>query len=597
MPGVSKEQINRAKEVDILDYLLAHETDNIRKTGNSHRLIDHDSLEISNGLWHWHSRGIGGRNAVDYLMKVRGLGFVAAVERLAGSDIRGDPVKAARKTSRTTTAKPRQPFRLPPRNGDNIRVTAYLEGRGIGRHVIEAAIRQGSLYESAGWHNCVFVGFDGGGGARYATLRGTYGDFKCDIPGSDKRFGFVLPPPGTDSDGVAVFESPIDALSHRILYPQFEGWRLSLGGTSTAALTCFMERHGNVKKCLICTDNDMAGDRVADKIAQTGGLTTVRHLPPVGKDFGEALATARGGKRPVAATMDAAKLRADGHNERTRGTRTGNPPDRGAARQTKGGNTMQNDHENNIPQEQPGNTGADHKNMEIWLRLGVTLDVPEPWGLKILDGDKQALLDVLTAPGGTNGEWHIDGETYIPEDVIDDLRPDEGVHGEISFDLPKTPMTGFMQAGKEPHRAQAGMTGELRATLEKAAAYIIETCARETTSGNYVIDPDDIPAAVILPDLYKEHLGGIVEIMREHGAVAGAETGGDGSIDVTLYLDHCPNFEPDADEEADHPPHGAAKDETDAKPTLAERLEAGRRKAARQGRPDEPANKAKEETR
>jgi len=64
------------------------------------------------------------------------------------------------------------------------------------------------IYESAKWHNCVFVGRDDSGKARYASLRGTTGDYKCDVESSDKRFGFVLPPIAGESDTVIAFESP-----------------------------------------------------------------------------------------------------------------------------------------------------------------------------------------------------------------------------------------------------------------------------------------------------------------------------------------------------------------------------------------------------
>jgi predicted Abi (CAAX) family protease len=76
MSGVSKEQIARAKEVGIEDYILSHEPNNIKKIGNALYLRDHDSLEISNNLWNWHSQGIGGKNVIDYLIKVRGYDFV-----------------------------------------------------------------------------------------------------------------------------------------------------------------------------------------------------------------------------------------------------------------------------------------------------------------------------------------------------------------------------------------------------------------------------------------------------------------------------------------------------------------------------------------
>ena len=30
---------------------------------------EHDSLKMSNGKWFWWSRGVGGKNAIDFLMK------------------------------------------------------------------------------------------------------------------------------------------------------------------------------------------------------------------------------------------------------------------------------------------------------------------------------------------------------------------------------------------------------------------------------------------------------------------------------------------------------------------------------------------------
>ena len=123
MPGgVSREQIDRAKQVKILDYILTHESGNVRQVGSAHYLKDHDSLEVSNGLWNWHSQGVGGRNVVDYLIKVRGFGFVDAVRHLTG-DI--SPYKCA--APRAAQAKVRIPFKLPKHNADNERVITYLQ--------------------------------------------------------------------------------------------------------------------------------------------------------------------------------------------------------------------------------------------------------------------------------------------------------------------------------------------------------------------------------------------------------------------------------------------------------------------------------------
>jgi hypothetical protein len=284
MPGVTREQIDRAKQVGILEYVLSREPDNVRRVGGAHYLKDHDSLEISNGLWNWHSQGIGGRNVVDYLMKVRGYSFVDAVRHLAD-----DGASYAAIPKAAPLPKEKQPFSPPPRNRSNDRAIAYLQKRGIPKPLIMECIENGSIYESKEWHNCVFVGRDENGRARSAALRGTAGDFKRDAGGSEKRYGFAIPPHGPGSDTVAVFESPVDALSHKALCPSFGGWRLSLGCASTAALANFLERHGEVKNVIACTDNDRAGEAAAAKIAAIQGITAARSLPPTGKDWNEAL--------------------------------------------------------------------------------------------------------------------------------------------------------------------------------------------------------------------------------------------------------------------------------------------------------------------
>ncbi|OLA01342.1 MAG: hypothetical protein BHW11_08750 [Clostridium sp. CAG:62_40_43] len=41
-------------------------------------------MKISNGKWCWWSRGIGGRPALDYLIKVQNIPFVEVVEIILG---------------------------------------------------------------------------------------------------------------------------------------------------------------------------------------------------------------------------------------------------------------------------------------------------------------------------------------------------------------------------------------------------------------------------------------------------------------------------------------------------------------------------------
>ncbi|MDR1209281.1 MAG: hypothetical protein LBK41_03050 [Clostridiales bacterium] len=58
-----------------------------------------------------------------------------------------------------------------------------------------------------------------------AARRGTTGNFKRGADGSDKRFGFCLPPNERGRKTVIVFESPIDALRHKALFRGVDCWR------------------------------------------------------------------------------------------------------------------------------------------------------------------------------------------------------------------------------------------------------------------------------------------------------------------------------------------------------------------------------------
>ena len=85
MPYIAPEVITEARRMDLLTYLRAYEPNElVRFSGNTYTTRTHDSLKISNGKWMWWSQRIGGYNALDYLVKVKGCSFVEAVETLMG---------------------------------------------------------------------------------------------------------------------------------------------------------------------------------------------------------------------------------------------------------------------------------------------------------------------------------------------------------------------------------------------------------------------------------------------------------------------------------------------------------------------------------
>ena len=93
MNRVTSEQIQEAKKMDLLTYLKNYEPHKLVKVSrNTCCTTDHDSLKISNGKWCWFSKDIGGRSALDYLIKVEGYSFVDAVETIVGKAAVQPPV-------------------------------------------------------------------------------------------------------------------------------------------------------------------------------------------------------------------------------------------------------------------------------------------------------------------------------------------------------------------------------------------------------------------------------------------------------------------------------------------------------------------------
>lgn len=85
MPYIPPEVVARAKEMDLLTCLKNYEPGElVHFSDSTYCTREHDSLKISNGKWCGFSRDIGGRTALDYLIKVKELSFIEAVEQIVG---------------------------------------------------------------------------------------------------------------------------------------------------------------------------------------------------------------------------------------------------------------------------------------------------------------------------------------------------------------------------------------------------------------------------------------------------------------------------------------------------------------------------------
>lgn len=298
MPYLSPDDILKAKQMDLLTYLQTYEPNElVRISPSTYCTREHDSLKISNGKWHWFSRGVGGKSALDYLIKVKDYSFIQAVETILGQSAAMPPKVIQRKEPQI------RQLLLPEQNPTHYVVERYLRGRGINPVIIDACLKRNILYESKDFHSAVFVGRDKAGTARYANIRGTKGQYKGEASGSDKHFSFKIAD-NPAADTVHVFESAIDLMSYATLQ-LFEGtdWRmnnmLSLAGVFKTkridvvpiALSQYLKDFPQIRKIHLHLDNDEVGRGAVSGIVNglNGAYEIYDEPPAFGKDYNEML--------------------------------------------------------------------------------------------------------------------------------------------------------------------------------------------------------------------------------------------------------------------------------------------------------------------
>ena len=302
MAYIHPEVIAEARKVDLLSYLRATDPHELVKCdGNEYCTRTHDSLKISNGKWFWWSRGIGGASALDYLVKVRGVDFLTAVESVMGKAVE-IPSFVSPKPKKTYD-KVMMPIHTPMLD----RAKKYLLARGIDSDIIDECNEQGMITEHARSGAVLFLGFDETGKLKHCCSRETDGSLgKKDMAGSDKRYAFKLAT-NDENSTVRVFESAIDLLSYATMLKDmgkdYHAENLiSLSGIYLPKeqveetkipmpLEHYLATHPNPKKICLYLDNDFAGRRGADALQVIfGGKYEVKYIPPPdGKDYNDYL--------------------------------------------------------------------------------------------------------------------------------------------------------------------------------------------------------------------------------------------------------------------------------------------------------------------
>lgn len=303
MPYIPPEIVEKAKEMNVLTYLQNYEPNELVKVGNgTYSTKTHDSIRISNGLWNWFSRGVGGKNAVSYLMKVKNYSFLDAIQTIIGNVSVKQPVIYREEKKEKTE------FVLPLKSINSERAKRYLVKRGIDLEIINECINSGLIYESEPNHNVVFLGTDEEKKYKYAFFRGTNDTrFMGESKGSDKAYTFRLLS-NNESERVHLFESAIDLLSYATLLKMKNiDWKnenmISLGGVNKPseeqevndkipiAIIKFLENNSNIKQIYLHFDNDEIGEKASKALMEklSNKYEVIDNRPPVGKDCNDYL--------------------------------------------------------------------------------------------------------------------------------------------------------------------------------------------------------------------------------------------------------------------------------------------------------------------
>lgn len=303
MPYIPKEVVAEARKIDLLTYLKNYEpSELIEVCRGTYSTKSHDSLKISNGLWYWFTKQIGGKNAIDYLMKVRDYSFINAVQTVMGNI----KVQAPIIYKQEEKSKNRK-LVLPLKASNNNIAINYLLSRGIESEIIQHCIENNLLYEEQRNHNVVFIGYDENQVPRYAFCRATNEErFMREATGSDKKYSFKINSE-KENNILHVFESSIDLLSFATLLKlNNRNWKeenmLSLGGIYTSnydinkskipvALVEFLEKNPNINEIHLHLDRDLAGRNATTFLQQVLNekYKVLDSTVPFGKDMNEYL--------------------------------------------------------------------------------------------------------------------------------------------------------------------------------------------------------------------------------------------------------------------------------------------------------------------
>lgn len=283
----TEQQREEARRTDLAAF-LRQQGEKVKRSGTEFVWLDHGQrVTIRGNLWFHQYEQVGG-DAIDFACRFYGMDYPEAVQLMLA--MRSVGVGAVQGTVEPFA---RQPLELPPKHENMRRVYGYLlRRRGIDKDVLDAFVYRGLIYESADYHNAVFVGTDREGKSRHIHKHSTaaQGGFKGNAPGSEPEYSFHWIGGG---DTLFLFEAPIDMLSFITLHKQ--SWKsqsyAAACGVSDRVLWQTLKDRPYIRNVCICFDNDEPGQRAAQRISKALTEKNIcnKILVPTRKDWNEDL--------------------------------------------------------------------------------------------------------------------------------------------------------------------------------------------------------------------------------------------------------------------------------------------------------------------
>lgn len=280
----TEEQREEARRTDLAAFLRQC-GEEVQKSGSECMWLDHgQKVTIRGNLWFHQYEQVGG-DAIDFACRFYHMDYPEAVQLMLSMGVGT--------VQESVEPFPKQQLVLPLKHDNMRRVYGYLlRRRGIDKDVLDSFAYRELIYESADYHNAVFVGMDKVGKPRHIHKHSTaaQGGFKGNAAGSEPEYSFHWHGGG---DILYLFEAPIDMLSFISMYKHC--WKsqsyAAACGVSDKVLWQMLKDGPHIKKVYLCLDNDEAGQTAAKQISkrltEKGVLNEI--LVPNHKDWNEDL--------------------------------------------------------------------------------------------------------------------------------------------------------------------------------------------------------------------------------------------------------------------------------------------------------------------